>query len=1352
MKSKKILLVEDEIIEAMDIKRTLEAFDYEVPLVASSGEEAVEKALEIMPDLVLMDVLLKGEIDGIQAALKIKELNIPVIFLTAHSEDSTFQRALETEPYGYLLKPYEATELRYTIEMALYKKMMDNKLEKSQEKFRLLTETLDDIIYVVDLKKQKIVYISSAVEKITGWSTESFYENQDLWMEIMIPEDRQMVMSHISKLGSKLGGEDKKKKIEYRIKTKDGQMKWLSDVFKFTSDEKGEPLQVIGHAADITLEKESASQLQESEKNYRNLVDNAMVGVFSSNLKGDILFANEAMVDMFHFDSVGDLKANNIQKLYKNPEERQSILQKLKKEGFITNYETEAVGKNGEMIKVLVSINLDGETLSGMFMDITGLKIAEDKLARSESRYRAIFDNSGALLLTFADDGTILMFNTEWQRVSGYSKEEVEGKKWMDFVHPDHLEQMMEYHQKRLKDPESVPNRYETVFINKNGEERVMYITVTQLPGTDNWLVSAIDITDLKNTQKRLEKNILRFRALAQNALEGIITTDSHGKILYFNKSLEKMFGYSREELKNSELTILMPERYRKNFMADLTKFRSTGEHRLAGRTIETIGRKKDGSEFPFEMSLSKWEIENHVYFTSIIRDITERIKGWESRKRGEAALRESEEKYRALMDYSSDAIFLADLEGKIIECNKKGEELLGYTQNELLKLNIKDIHPPEELERVLKHVEKYLKGDMDVVDTLVLTKDKKKIPVAITGSLIEYGDKKVLQGIFRDISRRKKAEYALRASEEKYKTLFESNPNYTILVGLDCILLDFNEAAQQVTGISKEESIGKHFLGFGIFPEDDLDYQEEKFSNLFKYENVAPYESRIIDKNGDIRYGETFLTIIKKDDAPDYIQVICSDITGRKKAEKALYESEEKYRTLFEHDPNYTILIGPDGELLDVNKAAEQITGFSREELIGKRFNELKIFPEEELDLHGEMFLDTLKHGIITPYKARIVDKNGKIRWVLNQSTIIKKDDVISYVLVIGRDITDHERAEKARRESEEHLRFITDNMNDVIGQVNAEGIITYFSPSLKQLIGYEPQEWIGKDGTDLIHPEDLEYVEQVIQKAITTRKPMVIEYRTKKADGTYIWVEVGGKAAYDDNGDFKSIIFVSRDIGDRKRADDALKESLQEKEVLLREIHHRVKNNMQIISSLLNLQIQYEDVDETVGVLKDSQGRVKSMAMVHEKLYQSGSFSKINFKDYLTNLLSDIFYSYGIKKGDISWELDIGDLNINIDTAIPLGLIINELVTNSVKYAFPDSKGVIIIKLKENDGRLELLVKDNGIGIPENVGIENTDTLGLQLVNNLTNQLDGKIELDRSHGTEFKISFKELEYKNRI
>jgi two-component sensor histidine kinase len=267
---------------------------------------------------------------------------------------------------------------------------------------------------------------------------------------------------------------------------------------------------------------------------------------------------------------------------------------------------------------------------------------------------------------------------------------------------------------------------------------------------------------------------------------------------------------------------------------------------------------------------------------------------------------------------------------------------------------------------------------------------------------------------------------------------------------------------------------------------------------------------------------------------------------------------------------------------------------------------------------------------------------------------------------------------------------------------------------------------------------------------KHLQNRK--TIETILKRSDNSQINVEMSISLVK--FSDVFYTVMVARDITERKEFENALKSSIKEKEVLIKEIHHRVKNNMQIISSLLNLQKQYVDEEEAVNVLMESQNRVKSMAMIHEKLYKSRNFSEINFADYIRSLVSDLFYSYGVDSNRVKTVILLDELMMGLETAIPCGLIISELVTNTLKYAFPHQKnGEFRIELHlDSDGLYNLIISDNGVGMPENVNFDETETLGLQLVNSLVNQLEGTIELTRNNGTQFKIKFKELEYKERM
>jgi len=220
-----------------------------------------------------------------------------------------------------------------------------------------------------------------------------------------------------------------------------------------------------------------------------------------------------------------------------------------------------------------------------------------------------------------------------------------------------------------------------------------------------------------------------------------------------------------------------------------------------------------------------------------------------------------------------------------------------------------------------------------------------------------------------------------------------------------------------------------------------------------------------------------------------------------------------------------------------------------------------------------------------------------------------------------------------------------------------------------------------------------------------------------------------------------------ISRDITERKRSEELIRSSLLEKETLLREIHHRVKNNMQVISSLLRLQSRYAKDKDDIEFFKDSQNRISSMALVHEKLYQSNNFTKIDFNVYAKDLIKSIFHSYETISSRIIPSIKVENVSLGIDSAIPCGLIINELVTNSLKHAFPDGrKGEIKIFMRRTgENEYSLVVCDNGVGIAQGIDFDNSSSLGLHLVKILAqNQLNGNINLNRDHGTEIKINFK--------
>jgi PAS domain S-box-containing protein len=291
-------------------------------------------------------------------------------------------------------------------------------------------------------------------------------------------------------------------------------------------------------------------------------------------------------------------------------------------------------------------------------------------------------------------------------------------------------------------------------------------------------------------------------------------------------------------------------------------------------------------------------------------------------------------------------------------------------------------------------------------------------------------------------------------------------------------------------------------------------------------------------------------------------------------------------------------------------------------------------------------------------------------------------------------------------------------------------------------------------KSFLDCTYPDDRSVVEENIQRVIKEEKPFSYEYRILRPDGSIRIVSARSEVILGKKNQPVRIIGIEQDITERKAAEDKIKASLQEKELLLQEIHHRVKNNLQVISSLLRLQSRHINDPEALEIFKESQKRVSSIALVHEKLYQSEDMASINFADYIATLSRDIFSFSTNSSQNIKLNLDLEEHFLNIETAIPCGLIINELLTNSLKHAFPNGgNGEIYLGFHgKSNGIITITVADNGIGLSPNINIANPDTFGLQLVYFLKKQIKGNIDLDVDNGTCFKISFEELKYGGRI
>jgi PAS domain S-box-containing protein len=326
--------------------------------------------------------------------------------------------------------------------------------------------------------------------------------------------------------------------------------------------------------------------------------------------------------------------------------------------------------------------------------------------------------------------------------------------------------------------------------------------------------------------------------------------------------------------------------------------------------------------------------------------------------------------------------------------------------------------------------------------------------------------------------------------------------------------------------------------------------------------------------------------------------------------------------------------------------------------------------------------------------------------------------------------------------------LSRILDIADDAIISIDHNQRIVMFNQGAEKVFGYTAREVFNKQ-IDILLPDGVgaqhrRHVRDFAESPIAARRMGdrgEISGRRKggatfPAEASISKVDIDGRRIY---------TVILRDITQRHAADEKIRSSLREKEVLLQEIHHRVKNNLQVVSSLLSLQSRGVLDDDSRQKFKESQNRVHSMALIHEQLYQSPSLSQINYPQYIRQLCAHLFRSYRVSSSRIELHTQIDDLRLSVDAAVPCGLIINELVSNSLKYGFPNGRGgTIRIEMRRRpDGRTTLTVADNGVGMPEDVGFWNTQTLGLRLVGTLVRQLEGNVDVDRSEGTSVQVDF---------
>lgn len=560
------------------------------------------------------------------------------------------------------------------------------------------------------------------------------------------------------------------------------------------------------------------------------------------------------------------------------------------------------------------------------------------------------------------------------------------------------------------------------------------------------------------------------------------------------------------------------------------------------------------------------------------------------------------------------------------------------------------------------------------------------------------------------------------------------------ILLDVEGRIIDLNPAAEQMIG-------QKLAAVLGLFVNDawpawaaQVDTLSRRVSGLNEIRIGMSDQSRVYDvRRSDLidRHGQRY----------GYVMVF-RDNTERAQIEETLRLSEQHFRALTENASDIVVIVSADAKISYASPSIEKAFGFKLSEIVHQNAMDF-IHPEDVPFVIASLSAATQQPGVAEPLIARFRQSNNNWRKLECVATNLLHHPAVKGIVVNARDVTEREMVAEALRQSEEKYRLHFAHISDVIYSLDSHLQIVAVSPSVERVLGYKPEALSGLSLHDLwksklVSHETLTRATREASQVLNGRSIKDSIYEFVAVDGAKITAEISSSPIYQDNR-IIGLVGLARDITERMRIEERMRASLQEKDVLLREIHHRVKNNLQIVASLLSLQAGTMYDADLRSKFQDSQNRIRSMALIHERLYRSENLARVSFGAYLHDLTTHMLQSYSARDCAVELKLQVDDIYLDIDTAMPCGLLVSELVSNALKHAFIDGAcGVIGVEMcYAGDDQYRLSVWDDGIGFPLDFDYQQTSSLGLQLVSALTSQLGGTIEVGKVNGTKFTISF---------
>lgn len=865
------------------------------------------------------------------------------------------------------------------------------------------------------------------------------------------------------------------------------------------------------------------------------------------------------------------------------------------------------------------------------------------------------------------------------------------------------------------------------------------------------WIVTFIetDITDCKQAEAALKESEERFRQLVEYIDEVFfIKSQDLQQTLYVSPSYEQLWGRTCESLyqePQSWLTAIHPND-RESMMAKLAQMAQGERTQQECQIIRPDGSLRWIFCRTFPIFDETGKLTRHA---GIAEDITER-------KQLELALQRSQTELKDVFDNVLASIMsfriFADRTWVYDHCSAGCEDLYGYTaQDFLADPNLWLLLVlPEDMEAVLMPAFEDVFAERTItLEFRIIHKDGRLrwISETLTSRRDQTADCWIVTAVAIDVSDRKLTEIALHQSEARFRAIFEhagigiafiSPPNYKLEYT--------NPTFQRMLGYSNVELANLNYSHI-THPEDLLTEQALVQQILAGNTEVYTLEKRYIRKDGQIVWVNLINSVIRTASGEvEFAIALVEDISNRKQAEQEL----QFQANLLNQVRNAIICVDLEGRVMYWNRFAEVLYQWTSDQVLGRNVAEF-IFPPEQYEAMVAVFAD-LSQTRQAEGEYLMQRRDGSVLSAMAVISAIgdQQGQMTGFVGVLT-DISDRKQAEELLKTSEKRLSLAVHAAKAGIWEWDLVANRIFWSEESFRLLGYETgsEGMLYEDWIKIVHPDDREQVDRYVKQLLESGTNFNTEYRVLLPDGSARWLSDIGEITHDEHGNQVSMIGIQMDISERKQTEAQIQASLREKEVLLKEIHHRVKNNLQIVSSLLNLQAELIEDPQIRKIFEDSWSRIDAMALVHESLYQSHNFSSINFSTYIHALASHLLQIYNVQPGRVTSQIEVDpQVSLSLNQAIPCGLILNELITNALKYGtqLGQNNQIIVRCLKTSDTQIVLTVENSGDALPPDFDLTSVQSTGIRLVLNLVEQLEGSLELERGRFTRFRICFNPL------